>query len=479
MVFENRLNRGRRPGERSKRSVRPPVGVRLFVTATLAVASLLLGSWSPVWATPSPRWVTAWSAAPQGPSTVSGSGAETFSGYEYTLAAQQLVPPPAAFDDQTVRQVMYLHFGGGALRIQLSNEFGTQPVHFGAVSVGLRAGDRGADVAPSTTRPVTFGGARALTIPVGRNVLSDPVDLAVAPLQSVVLSIYVPGPSGPATVHGNAQQTFYTASGNQADSSTGFGFLPHGDTSTPFTATATTAYYWATGIQVAATPSPGHQPRTLVTLGDSITDGFYSSGDTNRRYPDALARRLLADPRTNNVSVVGEAISGSRVVRDGIGPKILDRLDSQVFSHPNVAGVIYLQGINDFGTAVGQLPAATADEVIRGYQQVAAAVHARGLPIFIGTMTPAGDLLKPAPYGFYSTPDANAKRNAVNQWLRTTGRTVFDGVIDFDQVVKDPLFPEHFALRYDSGDSLHPNDAGYQAMADSIPLEFLRRISGS
>jgi lysophospholipase L1-like esterase len=128
---------------------------------------------------------------------------------------------------------------------------------------------------------------------------------------------------------------------------------------------------------------------------------------------------------------------------------------------------------------VGQLPAATADEVISGYQQVAAAVHAHGLPIFIGTMTPAGDLLKPAPYGFYSTPAANAKRNTVNHWLRTTGRTVFDGVIDFDRVVKDPLFPEHFALRYDSGDSLHPNDAGYQAMADSIPLEFLQRISGS
>ncbi|MGH3795912.1 MAG: SGNH/GDSL hydrolase family protein [Pseudonocardiaceae bacterium] len=449
----------------------------LLALAVLVVASLpvivpnAVGKAS---AAPSPHWVTAWSVAPQGPSTLSQVGAETFSGYEYARAVQHVMPPPTAFVDQTVRQVMYLHYGGRALRVQLSNEFGTRPVHFDEVSVGLRAGERGADVVADTLLPVTFGGARSLTIPPGRRVLSDPVDLAVAPLRSVVLSVYSPGFSGPATVHGNAQQSFYTSVGNDVDNPSGAGFLPHGDVSTPYTATATTAYYWATGIQVAASDPAA---RTLVTLGDSITDGVFSSGDVNRRYPDDLARRVLADPRTSNLAVANEGISDSRVVRDGTGPKILDRLDHEVFTQPNVAGVIYLQGINDFGTAFFQLPAATVDEVIQGYRQLAAAVHAHGLPIFIGTLTPAGDLLKPAPYGTYSTPDSNAKRNAVNQWIRTQGPSVFDGVIDFDQALKDPLFPEHLALKYDSLDSLHPNDAGYQAMADTIPLGFLRTLS--
>ncbi len=415
----------------------------------------------------SAHWVTAWSAAPQGPSTLASAGAETFSGYEYTLAVQRLVPPPPTFSNETVRQIMHLHYGGDAVRVQLSNEFGAGPASFPSVSLGQRAGDTGAAVVDGTLRQVTFRGSPSVTIPRGERVLSDPVHLPVEPFDDAVLSIFVPEGNGAATVHGNAQQTFYTAAGDVSTEQAGSAFLSRGIVATPYTATATTAYYYATDIQVATHP----EARTLVTLGDSITDGFFSSGDANSRYPDVLARRLLADPGTDHLSVANQAISGSRVVRDGTGPSILDRLEREVFSRPNVGGVIYLHGINDFGTAAGQLPVATAQEVIDGYREVAARMHARGIPIYLSTLLPSGDVLKPVPYGTYSTPDTNAKRSQVNQWIRTEGRTVFDGVIDLDLVVRDPLFPEHLALRFDSGDSLHPNDAGYAAMAEAVSLQ--------
>lgn len=449
-------------------------GAALVVAVLVAVAPTALAQ--PELEDPGTgNWVSAWSAAPQGPSTLGQFGAETVSGFEYTKLAQQVVPPPPTFVDQTVRQVMQLYHGGSAARVQLSNEFGDKPATFRTVTLGSREGAQGADVVEGTLRDVTFGGATEVTVPAGERVLSDPVDLPVVALQEVVLSIYGPGVSGPATVHGNAQQTFYTAPGDQADATAGDRYVPRGVANTPYTASLTTAYYWATGIQVEGDASS----RTLVTLGDSITDGFFSSGDSNRRYPDDLARRVLADPRTSNLSVTNQAISGSRVLRDGFGPKIMDRLDREVFSQPNVAGVIYLHGINDIGAAAGQLPPATADELINGYIELARTMHARNIPIYIGTLTPAGDLLKPAPYGVYSTPSAVAVRRAVNDWIRNEGPEHFDGVIDFDAALRDPVFPDHFALQYDSLDSLHPNDAGYQAMSDAIPNEILERMASS
>jgi lysophospholipase L1-like esterase len=449
-------------------------------TTTAVLAALLVVPPTTSSATSSGRhWVTSWSAAAQGPSTVSGSGIETFSGYSYLRAAQHLqaaqglVPPPTTFADQTIRQVMFLHHGGRSVRIQLSNEYGAGPVHFAAVSIGARRGETGASIAPGTVRTLTFQGRRGVTIAPGRRILSDPVDLAVSRLRSVVVSLYARGATGPATVHGNAQRTFYTARGNHVRELDDASYRARGLTLTPYTSTLTTAYYWVTAIHVET----GRAGRTLVTLGDSITDGFFSSGDANRRYPDALARRLLANPATAHLSVANEAISGSRVLRDGIGPKIMDRLESQVFSHPNLAGVIYLQGINDFGTAVWQLPSASADELIAGYRKLAAAIHARGVPIYIGTLTPSGDLLRPALYGTYSTPDTNRKRQRVNAWIRTEGREVFDGVIDFDKAVRNGSFPNQMALRYDSLDGLHPNDAGYARMANSIPMWILEELA--
>ncbi|MQA16080.1 MAG: hypothetical protein GEV09_18590 [Pseudonocardiaceae bacterium] len=419
------------------------------------------------------HWVTAYSASMQGPSTLGDFGAETLSGYEYTKTAQEIVPPPTTFSDETIRQVQYLHHSGDAVRLQLSNLFGAAPTTLPAVTVGIRQGESGGAVEEGTQRAVTFGSDRSVTIPAGGSVLSDPVDLPVEAFDHLVTSIFVPAGNPPASVHGNAQQTFFTGSGDLSGQPGDEGFTERGIVLNNYTATFTTASYYVAGIQVDADP----EARTLVTFGDSITDGFLSSGNTDTRYPDFLARRLQANPSTDHLSVANQAISGGRVLRDGIGPSALHRFEREVLDQPNVAGVIFLQGINDFGTALYQLPAASAEEIIAGYRELAARAHAHDIPIFIGTLTPSGNLARPAPYGTYSTPDTVAKRAQVNEWLRTEGPDVFDGVIDYDAAIRDPLIPDWIQLRYDAGDNLHPNDAGYEAMADTVPLEFLAELS--
>ncbi|MBW0117800.1 SGNH/GDSL hydrolase family protein [Pseudonocardia abyssalis] len=419
------------------------------------------------------NWVSAWSAAPQGPTTLGSFGVEVLSGTQQAGALQDIVPPPTTFSDETVRQVLYLHHGGSAVRVQLSNEFGDRDATFPAVTVGVRDGDSGAAVEPGTQREVTFDGEPAVTIPQGATVLSDPVDLATEAFDHLVLSMFVPAGNGAATVHGSHMQTFFTASGDATADEGDGDFAERGIVLNNYTSTFTTASYYATGVQVEGEPGD----RTLVAFGDSITDGFLSTGNTDSRYPDVLARRLKADPDTAHLSVTSQAISGGRVTGDGIGPSALARIDEQILAQPNLGGVIFLQGINDLGTALLQGPPATADDLITAYREIAERVHAAGVPIYIGTLTPAGNLLRPTPYGVYSTPSQVAERNAANEWLRTEGREIFDGVVDFDAAIRDPLVPDWIALQYDSLDNLHPNDAGYRLMAESIPQEFLDEIA--
>ncbi len=419
------------------------------------------------------NWVSAWSASPQGPSTLGKFGAETFSGTTQAGAVQDIVPPPTAFNDETVRQVMYLHHGGSAVRIQLSNEFGTGDTTFPSVTVGKRAGDSGAAV-DGEPLPVTFGGQDSVTIPRGERVLSDPVPLTTQALDHLVVSMFVPAGQGPATVHGNAMQTFFTAPGDKTGTGDAAGYTENGVVADRFTSTLTTAAYYATGVQVEGEPGD----KTIVAFGDSITDGFLSEGNTDGRYPDVLARRLKDNPETANLSVINQAISGGRVTDDGIGPSTLHRVQQDVLDQPNLGGVIFLQGINDLGTALLQGPPKNADEVIAAYKQLANRVHAAGVPIYIGTLTPAGNLARPAPYGFYSSPQAVADRNTINEWLRTEGTTVFDGVIDYDNAIKDPLINDWIALPYDAGDNLHPNQDGYKLMGEAIPQEYLDDLAG-
>jgi lysophospholipase L1-like esterase len=421
------------------------------------------------------NWVAAWSAAPQGPSTLGDFGIETFSGTNQLTAVQDVVPPPTAFSDETIRQVMYLHHGGSAVRIRLSNEFGGSATTLPSVTVGIREGGAGAAAADGTQRTVTFDGEPGVTIPAGESVLSDAVDLTTEAFDHLVLSIFVPAGNGAATVHGNAMQTFFTAAGDETGAADDAAFAERGVVVDRYTSTFTTASYYATGIEVEGEDGD----RTLVAFGDSITDGFLSDGNTDTRYPDVLARRLKDDPDTAHLSVIGQAISGGRVTGPGIGPSALDRLEEQALDQPNLAGVIFLQGINDLGTAVLQDLPATADDLKAAYREIADRVHARGVPIYIGTLTPAGNLLRPAPYGVYSSPQAVAARNEVNAWLRGEGARYFDGVIDFDAAIRDRLVPDWIDLRYDALDNLHPNSAGYELMARSIPQEFLDELAAS
>lgn len=454
-------------------------GVRLRRRSLLGLSALLLSVLPAGIAVAEPvagsggTWVSAWSAAPQGPSTLADLGTENFSGTVQAKAVQGLLPPPTTFSNQTIRQVMYLHHGGTALRIRLSNEFGSKATSFPSVTVGRRAGTSGAVVQPDSLRTVTFGGRTRVSIPAGGTALSDVVALPVKAFDHLVLSIFVPAGNGPATVHGGYTQTFFTADGDQTGQAAG-SFAEHGIVANRFSAAFTTAEYYATSIQVQG----ARGDKTLVAFGDSITDGLFSEGNTDTRYPDALARRLMADPATRNLSVVDEAISGNRLTADGFGPSGLSRLDSQLFAHPNLGGVILMEGNNDLGSPALQGLPRVADDLIAAYKEVSRRVHAKGVPVYLGTLTPIGDLLRPIPYGVYSMPAVVAERHQVNQWIRTEGRRFFDGIIDFDAAVKSPLDPDQIDLQYDAADDLHMNSLGYQRMADSIPQAFLDRLSG-
>lgn len=429
---------------------------------------------SPADRTTTGRWVSAWTASMQGPGALGMSGFETLSGTLQQRLLQLVVPPPAQFSNKTVRQVLYVHRGGDAVRIRLSNEFGTTTTHFPRVTLGIRQGTQGAAIKAGTLRTLTFGGTRALSLARGTTRLSDPVALPIRAFDHLVLSIDVPQGTGAATAHGNSVQTFFTAPGDQTRATYDEPFtelgLPDGGGAnllTHLASTLSTAVYFVKQVQVHSS----RDARTLVTFGDSITDGFLSSVNTDRRYPDYLARRLAATPSTDCLSVTAQAISGGRVTGPGIGPSALTRFRAEVLQQPNVAGVIFLQGINDLGTAILQDTPKTAQDLIAAYKRLADMVRDAGVPMWIGTLTPSGNLLRPAPYGFYSSPIANAERAKVNDWLRGAGGRLFAGVIDFDNAIRDPLVADWInTLAYDSGDNLHPNDAGYAAMAKSIPL---------
>jgi lysophospholipase L1-like esterase len=326
------------------------------------------------------------------------------------------------------------------LRVSLSNVFGTQSVTFGYVSVGVR--DTGAAVTPGTNRQVTFSGSPSITVPAGAQVLSDPLTGSVAAQQDLAVSIYVRGAAGTVTGHNLAMQTSYVSTaGNHAAE----------DVPDAFT-TQVSNWYWLAGLEVT-------EPSTVssvVALGDSITDGYGSTPNTNSRWPDVLARRLLALPKARQMGVLNEGISGNKILSDGAGVSTEARLDRDVLAQPGVRTIILLEGINDLSGG------ATAEQVIAGDRQLIARAHAAGKCILGGTLTPFGN--------------AGAVEKAavvtVNSFIRKSGE--FDGVVDFNAAVRDPAHPDRMLPIYDSGDSLHPGDAGYNAMGQAVPLAELR-----
>jgi lysophospholipase L1-like esterase len=361
------------------------------------------------------------------------------------------------FNNQTLRQIVHTSLGGRKVRVRLS-AFGAKSLLIGAAHIALQSS--GSTIVAGSDRTLTFGGKPSITIPPGAPVLSDPVDLNVPALSNLAISIFVPGNTGPATWHFEARQTSYVS--------------PTGD----FTASAVMpgtptplAWFWLAGVDVLTSRQTG----AIVAIGDSITDGSQSTPDTNNRWPDLLARRLMTQPGNQDMGVINEGIAGSRILRDSLGPNALARFDRDALAQPGVTHVIVQMGGNDIFTLnLGE--DVTSDQFIQGHRQLIERAHAKGLRIFGCTLTPVeGFLLPGTPLPVFS-PANEVKRQAVNAWIRTSGE--YDEVIDFDRVLRDPSAPTRILPLLDSGDHGHPTDAGYKALADAIDLKLFRNGAG-
>jgi lysophospholipase L1-like esterase len=381
-------------------------------------------------------WATAMRVAPQVVSPIVGQ--------PFTVALQAQL----GFNNQTIRMIAPVSIGGRRVRVQLSNAYGTAPLKLGAVHVALRAKDSA--IAAGSDRALTFSGQPTFTIPPGASALSDPVDLDVPPLGELAVSVYIPEAVGPPTIHTAGLHTTYISKSGDATAQPS---IEDGIT--------TQSWYWLSNIQVLAPADAS----AIVACGDSITDGARSTPDADRSWPSRLARRLAANRDTARIAVLNQGIGGNRILRDNTGVNALARFDEDVLSPAGVKWLIVLEGINDIsqGTRANALPenAVTAAELIAADRQMIERAHLRGIKVMGATLTPNGGASSASEKG-------EAIREAVNTWIRTGG--AFDAVVDFEAATRDPNKPKQFRPEFDSGDHLHPSDAGYQAMADAIDL---------
>ena len=377
------------------------------------------------------RWASAWSAPPdqEGP----------------------------AMTAKTIRQIVRSSIAGSSVRLRLSNLYGTGPITIGPVRVAKDAGESA--IQPGTDRAVTFNGKPTVTIAQGADVLSDPVAFPVAALEQLAISLYVVDSGKASTWHGVGMQTAYIANGDVTAATK----LAGSETDT--------SRYFLTDVEVAASADA----RTIVVIGDSITDGVGSKNDRNQRWPDALAERMQADPALASIAVVNSGIAGNRLLNDAsepfVGPSMLSRFERDALSKPGVRWILLLSGSNDISAADmldSQKDKVSAQQIIAGMQQLIARAHAAGIKVYGATLLPKAGVRKP----FVRTPEGQAKRKEVNAWIRSSG--AFDAVVDFEKLMGDPARPDHLAPAYDSGDHLHPNDAGFKAMAAAIDLRVFR-----
>jgi len=352
--------------------------------------------------------------------------------------------PQLTISNQTVRMVVKTSIGGDRVRLRVANAFGAPTVVIGAATVARRAS--GSAIVPGSAKEVTFGGERSLVLHPGVVAYSDPVDFEAAPLEDLVVSLYLQGDAGRPTTHPLGLHTTYISGPGDFTAATDF----PADTTTQ-------SYYWLAGIDVFA-PEDAF---AIVALGNSITDGALSTPDADRSWPSRLAARLAANEDTRNIGVVNAGISGNRVLSDGAGVSVLARLENDALSYSGVKWIVLLEGINDIGaiTRGPTNPAVTAERLIWAYRQVIERAHARGVRV-------AGATLTPYEGAGYFSKEGEEIRAAVNDWIRDSGE--FDAVIDFDAATRNPESPTWFLPAYDPGDHLHPNDAGYQRMADEV-----------
>ncbi|MEU5657516.1 SGNH/GDSL hydrolase family protein [Streptomyces sp. NPDC047737] len=438
----------RRIRSRARRAARPLVAV-------LTGALLLAAANAP--------------ASSSEPAPKPGAGAPAWTGTWATTPTATPASDTTAFDDETIRQTVRTSIGGDRVRIRLSNEFGSAPLVIGEARVARAAGGgAGTRIDPRTDRQLTFGGRTSVSVPAGAPLLSDPVALKVPAGTDLVVSIHLPEPTPGSTLHAFALQHNHVAAGNVTD-----------DTVIEPTSTFD-RWYFLTGVSVStARPSSA-----VVTLGDSITDGSDTDVGANHRWPDFLAGRLRAAEGPNAVGVLNEGISGNRLLHDPnppagsdaenfaayFGQSALRRFDRDVASQPGAEHLIVLLGVNDLGhpgTVAPESERVTAADLVEAHRQIIARAHDLGLKAYGGTILP----FKDDTLGFY-TPENEAARQALNRWIRTSGE--YDAVIDFDKALRDPADPQRLLAAYDSGDHLHPDDEGAEAMARAVPLRLLR-----
>jgi lysophospholipase L1-like esterase len=400
--------------------------------ALLALLALLCAS--PAAAAPKPVWIGAWASAQQ-PIEPAGTA------------------PDVDLSDVTLRQVVRISVGGDRVRLRLSNAFGTAPLTLAAVHVARAVAPGSPRIDAATDTAVTFAGREDVTIPAGADYLSDPIYVAVASRADLAVSIRYDAPPPQQTQHTASHATSWTLTGDHVAAPD----LPG--------AKAFTHWLQISGVEVSRTWGGA-----IVALGDSITDGSWSTTDGNDRWPDVLAARLQADPHTASLGVLNVGIGGNRVLLDGHGPSALARFDRDVLAQAGARYLIVLEGVNDLGTltkAQAVTPEAHTDLVRRltaAYAQIIARAHQHGLRVYGATILPFDGSVS------YHPDAANeADRQAVNAWIRAPGH--FDGVIDFDAATRDPASPDRLLLAYDSGDHLHPSSAGYRAMGQAIDLK--------
>jgi lysophospholipase L1-like esterase len=378
-----------------------------------------------------PRWVATWSAPPMAPGSAFGTS--------------------RSFDNQTVRQIVHISAGGTRVRVKLSNEYGEGTLIIGSANIALQSTE--SSIVPTTNRALTFRGSPSVVVPVGSTVLSDPVNLSVPSNANLAISVYVPQNTGLSTYHENGNQTVYVSAAGDFSDATDF----------PVQDATAVSRYWLTFVEVLPTRRIG----ALAIFGDSLSEGATTTLNANRRVTDVLSRWFNPPIGAPRVALINQSTGCGRLLWDFCGPKGLSRFEREVLNATGVNQVVLELGYGDiiFPTAFG-IPEeiVSAEQIIDGLRQLARRARMRGLRVYGATALPNGS----TPFPNVHTPENEAKRQALNHWIRTTRE--LDGFADYDLLLRDPSDPLRLLPAYDSGDGIHPNDAGHEAMARAIAL---------